>query len=394
MNSEVGSSRCAPDKPLDRSRVRRVLLIRLRSIGDTVLMTPCLSTLKAWSPGLKIAVVSEPLAAPLLEAHPLVDDLIVTQPTIMSRTSLIAKLRLGGFDAAFNMHGGPTAAILARLSGSRRSVGYRDLPLSWLLSDRAPSPDAILGRSRIHSVEQQLALLSWAGVELGASRARLSLTVAPDAEARVRERLEALGFDGLDRNVSVAFASIVPGAAFQSKTWSAEGFAAVADHLGERWNLPSVIVAGPGQEKLARQVASTARVDTAVLTGVSLKELVAVLRMSRVFVGNDSGPMHIAAALDRPIVAVWGSSDSTVWHPWTEAPFCVVKGGGRADGATGRRGDGANLERDVSSIRQIRASEVTAAVDEVLELALEANSMVGLQSQAQGAKLDAEATRS
>ena len=372
-----------------------MLLIRLRSIGDTVLMTPCLSTLKAWSPDLKIAVVSEPLAAPLLQDHPLVDELIVTQPTIRSRTSLIAKLRRGRFDAAFNMHGGPTAAILARLSGSRRSVGYQDLPLSWLLSDRAPSPDAILGRSRIHSVEQQLALLSWAGVE-GASHARLCLTVAPAAEARVRERLEALGFNGLDRNVSGAFASIVPGAAFQSKTWSAEGFAAVADHLSERWNLPSVIVAGPGQEKLARQVASAARVDSAVLTGVSLKELVALLRMSRVFVGNDSGPMHIAAALDRPIVAVWGSSDSTVWHPWTEAPFCVVKGeaakrrvaDGRNGGATGRRGEWTKLERDASSIRQIRANEVTAAVDEVLELALEANSTAGLQSQTRGAKLD------
>jgi ADP-heptose:LPS heptosyltransferase len=142
----------------------------------------------------------------------------------------------------------------------------------------------------------------------------------------------------------------------------------VAGHLSERWNLPSVIVAGPGQEKLARQVASAARVDTAVLTGVSLKELMALLRMSRVFVGNDSGPMHIAAALDRPIVAVWGSSDSTVWHPWTQAPYRVVKGDGRNDGA--------KLERDASSIRQIRASDVTAAVDEVLELALEANSKV------------------
>ncbi len=374
-----------------------MLLIRLRSIGDTVLMTPCLSTLKAWSPDLKIAVVSEPLAAPLLEDHPLVDELIVTQPTIMSRTSLIAKLRRGRFDVAFNMHGGPTAAILARLSGSRRSVGYQDLPLSWLLSDRAPSPDAILGRSRIHSVEQQLALLSWAGVELGASHAKLSLTVAPDAEPRVRDRLEALGFAGLNRNVSGAFASIVPGAAFQSKTWNAEGFAAVADHLSEHWNLPSVIVAGPGQEQLAREVASAARVDTAVLAGVSLKELVAVLRMSRVFVGNDSGPMHIAAALDRPIVAVWGSSDATVWHPWTQAPYRVVKGeaatgrrgDGRNDGATGRRGDGAKLERDGSSIRQIRASEVTAAVDEVLELALEADSTVGVHRQARRAKVDA-----
>jgi ADP-heptose:LPS heptosyltransferase len=159
----------------------------------------------------------------------------------------------------------------------------------------------------------------------------------------------------------------------------------VADHLSERWNLPSVIVAGPGQEKLARHVASSARVDTAVLTGLSLKELVALLRMSRVFVGNDSGPMHIAAALDRPIVAVWGSSESTVWHPWTLAPYRVVNGDRRNDEATGRSGDGANLERDPTAIKQIRASEVIAAVDEVLELA---NSKAGIADRAQRAQIE------
>jgi ADP-heptose:LPS heptosyltransferase len=95
-----------------------------------------------------------------------------------------------------------------------------------------------------------------------------------------------------------------------------------------------------------------------------LKELVALLEMARLFVGNDSGPMHIAAALGRPIVAVWGTSDPTVWHPWTEAPWRIVDGRRSA-------GDGRCL-----AISQIGASEVTAAVDEVLELALAANRKV------------------
>lgn len=370
MKSEAGSSPNDAESPFDWSRVQRVLLIRLRSIGDTLLMTPCLAALKTWRPSLEITVVSEPLSAPLLEDNPLVDELMVaSDKSIESRTRLIARMRRSRLDVAFNMHGGSTGTILARLSRARHSVGYRGLPVSWLLSDRAPSPDVILRRVPIHSVEQQLALLNWSGVPWPESRPRLSLAVIPEVKARLSERLQALGGSGLSESAGGGFGCIVPGAAFDSKRWSAGGFAAVADHLSRSWNLQTIVIAGPGQQKLAREVASAARAETAVLDGLSLKELVALLEMARVFVGNDSGPMHIAAALGRPVVAVWGSSDATVWHPWTETPWRIVDG---------RRStvDGRSL-----AISQIPASEVVAAVDQVLELALEATQKAGILNQ-------------
>lgn len=350
-------------------------------------MTPCLAALKAWRPDLEIAVVSEALAAPLLEDHPLVDELIIARQSLPSRASLIAKMRKARFGVAINMHGGSTGAILARLSGARRSVGYRGLPLSWLLSDRAPSPDVILERSRIHSVEQQLGLLNWSGVPWPASRPHSSLVVSPDVRATVRERLQARGYPG--RNEAVGgFACIVPGAAFESKRWTADGFAAVADHLSERWSLASVVIAGPGQERLAREVASATSAKTAVLAGLSLKELVALLEMARVFVGNDSGPMHIAAALNCPVVAVWGSSDPTVWHPWTETPYRVVEAGAAKRKRAARANKTAGAEGQGQEIKLIPAREVTAAVDEVLELALEANHKGAIADQARGVKID------
>jgi ADP-heptose:LPS heptosyltransferase len=343
-------------------------------------MTPCLVALKAWRPEIEISVMSEPLAAPLLEDHPLVDQLIIARQSVASRAPVIARLRKAPFDVAFNMHGGSTGAILARLSGARHSAGYRGQPVSWILSDRAPSPDFILQRSRIHSVEQQLALLNWSGVPWPLSQPHSSLAVSPDVRAKVIERLQSQRL-GWNDAVGGSFACIVPGAAFQSKQWTAEGFAAVADHLSERWSLPTVVIAGPGQERLAREVASAARAKTEVLDGLSLKELVALLELARVFVGNDSGPMHIAAALDRPVVAVWGSSDPTVWHPWTETPYRVVE----AHAATRDR---ANQGPQGPAIKLIAKSEVIAAVDEVLELALEANHKGGIANQAQQVKID------
>ena len=375
MKSDSGSTPNA-DTPLDWSLVQRVLLIRLRSIGDTVLMTPCLAALKAWRPDLEITVVSEPLAAPLLENHPLVDDLIIAEGSLSSRSALISKLRKARFGAAFNMHGGPTGALLARLAGSTQSVGYQGQALSWLLSRRAPAPDVILGRSRIHSVEQQLALLNWTGVPLVDSRPQLSLHVNPEIEQRVRTKLESLGGHSWKEILWRGFGCIMPGAAFESKRWNAEGFACAADHLRERWNLPCVIVAGPGQEELARQVASKTLAQTPVVDGLSLKELVALLAMTRVFVGNDSGPMHIAAALERPIVAVWGSSDQSVWHPWTEAPWRII-----SSKSTPAQHD---LCEANGGIKSIGTDEVITAVDEVLELALEANHAADQQQGGQG----------
>ncbi|HKP14138.1 MAG TPA: hypothetical protein VJZ91_18600, partial [Blastocatellia bacterium] len=175
----------------DWSRARGVLLIRLRSIGDTVLMTPCLAALKAWRPELEVAVVCERLAAPILEDHPLVDRLLVADKSLAARVKLVAELRRARYDVAFNLHGGTTATWLARLAGAGQTVGYEGYRHSRRLDLRAPDPDVILGRERLHSVEQQLALLRWAGVPWPATRPQLSLAVSSDAERSVREKLAA-----------------------------------------------------------------------------------------------------------------------------------------------------------------------------------------------------------
>lgn len=343
--------------PIDWTQVRRVLLVRLRSIGDTVLMTPCLQALTEWRPGVEIGVVTEALAAPILEGHPLVDHLLVAGQSAASRLALLARLRRKCFDLAFNLHGGTTAMMLTGLSGATHTVGYRDQRGSWLLNSRAPAADVILGRERVHSVEQQLALLKWAGVP---SRGKLPLNIATSAAgaAGVRSRLMREGVSAAVLG-SAQFAIVAPGAAFDSKRWSSRGFASVIDHLAGRWRLESLVIAGPGQEKVANEVAEAARSVTRVLSGISLAELKALVGgFGSVFVGNDSGPMHIAAALGCPIVAVFGSSNPDVWHPWTETAYRVL--GGKQ----------CTPDSDVrDAIDRVRVDDVIAAIDQVLESA-------------------------
>lgn len=320
-------------------------------------MTPCLQALNDWRPSVEITVVTERSAAPVLEGHPLIDHLIVTRDMLSSRLGLVARLRREAFDLAFNLHGGSTAMLLTALCAAKHTFAFRGQRGSWLLSERAPDPDVLIGRQTVHSVEQQLALLSYAGVPVP-ERPRLSLAIDAEASARARAKLIAAGLTGASLT-SGRFAIVAAGAAFESKRWAARGFASVIDHLDSRWQLESVIIAGPGQERLADEVARFSNSHPRVLSGISLAELKSVIgHGARLFVGNDSGPMHIAAALECPVVAVFGSSNPDVWHPWSNAAYRVL-GGERGTPDSNIRG----------SIDTVEVDEVIAAVDEVLEQA-------------------------
>jgi ADP-heptose:LPS heptosyltransferase len=213
----------------------------------------------------------------------------------------------------------------------------------------------ILGREKIHSVEQQLALLSFAGVPLPEGP-RLSLPSSSEATARARTRLIEAGIP-VASLASGRFAIVAPGAAFESKRWGAQEFASVIDHLDGRWQIASIIIAGPGQEQLGGEVAGLTESNPCIVSGISLSELIAIIGVfGRLFVGNDSGPMHIAAALGCPIVVVFGSSNPDVWHPWTTGAYRVLGG---------QHGIGDNNVR--GSIDTVSIEKVTAAVDDVMQ---------------------------
>ncbi|MGQ9896099.1 MAG: glycosyltransferase family 9 protein [Acidobacteriota bacterium] len=301
------------------------MLFRLRSIGDTVLMTPVLSTLKAWRPTLPIAVVTEPLSAPLLEPHPLVDELIVIPRTRRGMTDLgmrlqfIRRLQARRFDIGFNLHGGTTATWLMRLAGIPRRVGYALPNTRWLLTHVAPSPTEIWQKATIHCVEQQLGLLKLVGVPMPSPLPRTRLYCAPKARASVIARLRQSGVFG-------PYAVIHPAAAFQSKQWAPTHFADIVSYLAQRGLQPIVLV-GPGEEPTAEAVRRAMPVAHRALfvTNLPLSEAMALIAGCAFFVGNDSGPAHIAAAFERPLVVIFGSSNETVWSPWTNVPYRVVR---------------------------------------------------------------------
>jgi heptosyltransferase III len=304
----------------DWARVRRVLVVRLRSIGDTVLATPSLHALRRFLPGARIDVLLEDWVAPLLEGSDEVDRVLtVRRKSQSSRLRVARRLRAEGYDVAYNLHGGSTAALLVRASGATHRVGYADYAYAALHNHAAPPSAELWGREKTHSAEQQLALLGWTGVPVS-DRPASRLPVNDAAAAAVGRRLN----DEAQLSPARPFALIHPAAAFETKTWAASNFARVVEHLAAR-GLAAVAVAAPGEEQVVDEVRANTSAPLAAFTDLSLPELTALAARASIFVGNDSGVAHVAAAVRVPQVVVFGSSNVAHWRPWAAAPAEVVR---------------------------------------------------------------------
>ena len=300
----------------DWSEVRKVLLVRLRSIGDTVLATPSLSALKRFLPNVKIDILVEDWVAPLLTNHPHVDNVIVLERGgFMARARVARELRAANYDVVYNLHGGTTATFLTRATGARHRVGFKTYQYAQLHNHQAPSPLLLWGQQKTHSVEQQLALLGWTGVPV-TDRPRTQLGLSPPAAETVNRLLAEAGLT--DRKLGL----IHPAAAFATKQWAVEHFARVAEFVSERGFAP-VAIAAPNEKELLEKLCSEATVKITTFD-LSLPEVTALAARSKLFVGNDSGIAHIAAAVGTPAVVIFGSSNIAHWRPWNSAPAEVV----------------------------------------------------------------------
>ena len=305
----------------DWSHVRRVLVVRLRSIGDTVLTTPSLFALRRFLPQVQIDILLEDWVAPLLDGSELVDSVItIPRASKAARARIARELRATHYDVVYNLHGGTTATLFARATGAKHRVGFAHYQYARLHNHVAPSSQEIWRRPILHSVEQQLALIGWTGVPV-TDRPATRLAVSEVALQSVSEKLRTVGFEDFQNG---PFAVIHPTAAFATKQWAVENFARVAEELTARGLTPVAIVS---QKESAAIDLLTKESATRVfgLNDLSLPEVTALASRARLFVGNDSGIAHIAAAAGAPCVVIFGSSNVSHWRPWSMKPNEVVR---------------------------------------------------------------------
>ena len=262
-------------------------------MGDCLLLTAPLRALKDEFPGFRIAILVEPRFADCFDGNPDIDELLIVE----NKYSVSARLLTKRFDAIVNLHGGPTSLLYSWLPWGTR-IGMEHYQGAKLYHGLVPS-----SRPEAHTVDSTMAVMRWLGVRREQAPP-LRYESHPKEAARIQERMKGR-----------AYAVIHPGSVMETKRWNAARFGELARGLAAR-GLTIVVTAGPGEELFASQVAAEVA-GTLILLGLTIPELAELIRAARLYIGNDSGPMHLAAAVGTPTVAIWGSSDSRRWRPWS-----------------------------------------------------------------------------
>lgn len=294
---------------IDWQSVKRVLIVRLRSIGDTVLSTPSLIALRRFLPDARIDILLEDWVAPLLENFEAIDNVLTVGKTSKSRFKTMWQLRQNKYDVAFNFHGGTTATFFVRASGARHRVGFETYQYSFLYNHLLSSSADFWQQEKTHSAEQQLALLGFVGVPVD-DRPKSHLDVVTDSNFT-------------PYSSSFPFALIHPVAAFPTKQWATENFAEIAEFLVNK-GLRIVAVGTKKERETLEKLQKISPVPIQIYDNLTLPQITNLASRAKLFVGNDSGIAHIAAAVKTPSVVIFGSSNRAHWSPWTDAPHEMV----------------------------------------------------------------------
>ena len=289
--------------------MNRLLIVRLGSMGDIVHALPAAASLRAAFPEAQIDWVVEARWKDLLEGNPDINSVVEVDTQRWRRTlgqrhtwselsGAVGGLREARYDVAVDFQGLLKSALVARLSGAPRRIGFekgvvKESAAALLYTERVQPPE------NIHVVEMNLALARAAGTQ--ADVVRFPLPARPEDDAYIEEELR--------KHQLRDFFILSPGGGWGSKCWPVERYAQLHNALARARGWRSFLNAGPGEETLVNEFTAQARVTRPAHFPLTLGQLLALVRRARVLVAGDTGPLHVAAAVGTPVVGLYGPTD-------------------------------------------------------------------------------------
>jgi heptosyltransferase-3 len=306
---------------MPEARPCRVLVICRPILGDTILAAPVFRSLRAWRPDAWIAAACYEGTRDLLSIHPEIDEVVeMPRPRRRGRlafmaawVALVRRLRRQRFDLVYDLMQTDRSSLLCGVIRSERRVGFvkgRPGFRQRVYTDTVPWTDG--DGVGVHAVDQYFRPLAAVGVPMRTRSVRLDPGAAALESARAR--LAAAGVDRV-RPLVVCH----PGASAANKCWPIAELAAACDYLEETEGARVLLLGGPREADDLAAIRSAMRSRPAVIEEtLPLRELAAVLAEADLFFGQDSGPMHVAAAVGTPVVALFGASSPAQWSPLGE----------------------------------------------------------------------------
>jgi lipopolysaccharide heptosyltransferase I len=352
----------SPESRVPSPDPRQILIVRLGSLGDIVHGLPVAAALRERWPAARLDWLVDRRNVEILRLVPVLDHVLVLEtPTARGWLDVLREIRPVRYDAAIDLQGLLKSALLARLSGARRVIGFA----STHLRERTAAPfysERVDPGPVTHVMHKNAALARALGVTDLPLRFPLTTGASP-ALAVVRHDLGvAPDSGGAGPHPRDRFALINPGAAWLNKRWLPDRFGKVAAFVRERFGLSSIVLWGPGEEARAREVADASGGAARLAPATTIADLVELSRAASLMISGDTGPLHIAAAVGTPIVSLFGPTDPQRNGPWAGGDE-VLSRWGQCECRYQRR-----CRRAAWCLADITVAEVTAAIERRMAL--------------------------
>ena len=302
----------------------RILIRSANWVGDAIMTTPAVQTIRRNFPRAHITLLAKPWVLPVFEYNPHVDELMRYEAQgrhggRMGILRLAKDLKQRRFDMAILFQNAFEAALIAWLAAIPRRMGFTTDARTLLLTERIRTWPAL---KKGHLVDYYIGLLTSVGLIAG--ERKLNLFFTPDERLRARQTLSKMGIDENSRIIGIN-----PGATYgTAKRWPKERYAELSRRLIEQHQASVLVFGGPGEARLGQEIsAQVGRSCFNLCNKTGLREALALIDCCHAFVTNDSGLMHVAAALDIPQVAIIGPTDPRATSPLSPASRMVRQNG-------------------------------------------------------------------
>ena len=287
----------------------------MKFIGDVVLTTPIIRSVRLAFPDAFIAYLGEKGAVSLLEQNPNLNEIIpfnFSRPTILEQPRVALQLRRRRFDLAIDLFGNPRSALLTYLTGAATRVGPERKGRGSLYTIQVRDD----GQPKT-AIEFHNQFLRAVGIEPKSTRTEIFLTEDEKREAKIY--LQWLDYENNPLDLTRPIVAIHPGATWPAKHWIAERFAELADLITAKLGAQIILLAGPGDAETVRTVLKHSFSNIKVLAELPLRQLAAIIAHCSLLVANDAGPMHIGVAVGTPTIGLFGPGEENIWFPYAEA---------------------------------------------------------------------------
>ena len=299
-------------------RAPRFLIIRLRAIGDVLISTCLAETIKANFPQAQVDYVVYENCAPVLQQNPFIDNIVIIpggkNKSITQALKALRFLRKQKYDYVIDVINTPKSLVLSKLLGAKTVIGAKeDNRRNHFYDIRVPFSETFLNTSSAsNTVKHNLQLLSSLN-EIQYYQQHYHIAFTDDELAQAKVSLQAAGVDVSKPFIFFGINNSMP----EIKSWPLANFAKVIDVCQQNYNLQTVSYPGPGELDFDQQLCTLLKTPKQHFTikNQSLRELAAIIKLARLFIGNDSSPMHIALACDTPSIAIFAPQVNYLdWH--------------------------------------------------------------------------------